>query len=95
MTKIKITETQTNQETIADVVGTMDNIIVDDLAVENNIDIQINEKLTIHVFHSPDGYVVDLYKALPPEEDTEDHDYDADFLDSVIIGNDQLEPEDL
>ena len=73
----------------------MDNIIVDDLAVENNIDIQINEKLTIHVFHSPDGYIVDLYKALPPEEDTEDHDYDADFLDSVIISNDQLEPEDL
>ena len=95
MTKIKITETQTNQEPIADVVGTMDNIIVDDLAVENNINIQINEKLTIHVFHSPDGYVVDLYKYVSPEDEDEDHDYDADFLDSVIIGNDQLEPEDL
>jgi hypothetical protein len=95
MTKIKITETQTNQEPIADVVGTMDNIIVDDLAVENNIDIQINEKLTIHVFHSADGYIVDLYKYVSPEDEDEEHDYDADFIDSICVGNDQLEPEDL
>lgn len=95
MTNIRITETQTNQEPIADVIGTMDNIIVDDLAVENNIDIQINEKLTIHVFHSPDGYIVDLYKYVSPEDEDEEHDYDADFIDSICVGNDQLEPEDL
>jgi len=72
-----------------------DLIKVDELAIENNVDIVVNGKLEIHLIHSPDGYIVDLYKALPPEEDTEDHDYDADFLDSVTIGNDQLEPEDL
>jgi len=91
MTEIKITETQTNQEPIAEVVGTMDNIIVDDLAVENNIDIQINKKLTIHVFHSPDGYIVDLYKYVSPEDEDEDHDYDADFIDTFAIDNDTLE----
>lgn len=95
MTRIKITNTQTDLEPIADVVGTMDNIIVDDLAVDNNVDIQVNRKLTVHIFHSPDGYIVDLYKYVSPEDEDEDHDYDADFLDSVIIGNDQLEPEDL
>ena len=95
MTKIRITETQTNQEPIADVVGCMDNIIVDDLAVDNNVDIQVNEKLTIHVFHSPDGYIVDLYKYVSPEDEDEEHDYDADFIDSICVGNDQLEPEDL
>lgn len=72
-----------------------DLIKVDELAIENNVDIVVNGELEIHLIHSPDGYIVDLYKSLPPEEDTEDHDYDADFLDSVIISNDQLEPEDL
>lgn len=95
MTQIKITNTQTDLEPIADVVGTMDNIIVDDLAVDNNVDIQVNRKLTIHIFHSPDGYIVDLYKYVAPEEMDDEHDYDADFLDSVTIGDDQLEPEDL
>lgn len=95
MTEIKITETQTNQEPIADVIGTMDNIIVDDLAVENNIDIQVNSELTIHLIHSPDGYIIDLYKYLRPEDETEEHDYDADFIDSIQVTNDQLEPEDL
>ena len=95
MTNIKITETQTNQEPIADVVGTMDNIIVDDLAVENNIDIQVNQKLTVHLIHSPDGYIIDLYKYVSPEDEDEEHDYDADFIDSICVGNDQLEPEDL
>lgn len=95
MTEIKITETQTNQEPIADVIGTMDNIIVNDLAVENNIDIQVNSELTIHLIHSPDGYIIDLYKYLRPEDENEDHDYDADFIDSIQVTNDQLEPEDL
>lgn len=95
MTQIKITNTQTDLEPIADVVGTMDNIIVNDLAVENNVDIQVNSELTIHLIHSPDGYIIDLYKHLNPEDDNEDHDYDADFIDSFTVWNDQLKPEDL
>lgn len=72
-----------------------DLIKVEDLAKENNVDIIVNGKLEIHLIHSPDGYIIDLYKALAPEDETEEHDYDADFIDSITVWNDQLEPEDL
>ena len=72
-----------------------DLIKVDELARENNVDIVVNGELEIHLIHSPDGYIVDFYKALAPEDEDEDHDYDADFIDSICVGNDQLEPEDL
>lgn len=72
-----------------------DLIKVDNLAKENNVDIVVNGELEIHLIHSPDGYIVDFYKALLPENETEEHDYDADFLDSITIGEDQLEPENL
>ena len=72
-----------------------DLIKVEDLAIENNVDIIVNGKLEIHLIHSPDGYIIDLYKALAPEDETEEHDYDADFIDSITVWNDQLEPEDL
>jgi hypothetical protein len=72
-----------------------DLIKVDELAIENNVDIVVNGELEIHLIHSPDGYIVDFYKALAPEDETEEHDYDADFIDSICVGNDQLEPEDL
>ena len=72
-----------------------DLIKVEDLAIENNVDIIVNGELELHIIHSPDGYIIDLYKSLRPEDETEDHDYDADFIDSISVGNDQLEPEDL
>ena len=72
-----------------------DDVRINHLAVENNVDIQVNQKLTVHLIHSPDGYIIDLYKYVSPEDEDEEHDYDADFIDSICVGNDQLEPEDL
>ena len=72
-----------------------DLIKVEDLAIENNVDVIVNGELELHIIHSPDGYIIDLYKALAPEDETEEHDYDADFIDSIQVTNDQLEPEDL
>ena len=72
-----------------------DDVRINGLAIENNVDIDVNSELTLHLIHSPDGYIIDLYKSLRPEDETEDHDYDADFIDSISVGNDQLEPEDL
>lgn len=72
-----------------------DDVRINGLAIENNVDIDVNSELTLHLIHSPDGYIIDLYKSLRPEDETKDHDYDADFIDSISVGNDQLEPEDL
>jgi hypothetical protein len=72
-----------------------DLIKVEDLAIENNVDVIVNGELELHIIHSPDGYIIDLYKALAPEDETEEHDYDADFIDSIQVTNDQLDPEDL
>jgi hypothetical protein len=72
-----------------------DLIKVDELAIENNVNIVVNGELEIHLIHSPDGYIVDFYKALAPEVESEEHDYDADFLDSITLWKDQLEPENI
>jgi len=76
-------------------VKAVDDVRINNLGVENNVDIQVNQKLTVHLIHSPDGYIIDLYKYVSPEDEDEEHDYDADFIDSICVGNDQLEPEDL
>lgn len=72
-----------------------DDVRINGLAIENNVDIQVNSELTLHLIHSPDGYIIDLYKYLAPEDATDEHDYDADFIDSIQVTNDQLDPEDL
>lgn len=72
-----------------------DDVRINGLAIENNVDISVNSELTLHLIHSPDGYIIDLYKSLRPEDETDEHDYDADFIDSFSVGNSQLEPEDL
>lgn len=72
-----------------------DDVRINRLAIENNVDIDVNSELTLHLIHSPDGYIIDLYKSLRPEDETDEHDYDADFIDSISVSNDQLEPEDL
>lgn len=72
-----------------------DDVRINGLAIENNVDISVNSELTLHLIHSPDGYIIDLYKSLRPEDETDEHDYDADFIDSISVSNDQLEPEDL
>ena len=70
---------------------TPDVIKIDGLVIENNIDIIVNGELELHLIHSPDGYIIDCYKPLNPEEDTEEHDYDEDFIDSFTILSGDLE----
>lgn len=81
--------------TLATAEGELEQISVEQLRIENCIDVEINKDIVLHITHSPDGYLVDCYKYLAPEEDTEEHDFDADFLGNISVDNDELEPTDL
>lgn len=80
---------------ITNACGCLNKVVVDMMGKEDSIEIDINERLTIRVKRDEDGYSVDLYKYLPPEEETEEHDFDGDFIDSITVSEDQLEPVDL
>lgn len=76
---------------IGSTVGLIEKINVSKLEVENCMDVNLNEELTLHITHSPDGYIIDLYKHYTEEElEDEDHDFDEDFVDSICVYNDQL-----
>lgn len=77
---------------IGSTVGLIEKINVVELGVENCMDVNLNEELTLHITRSPDGYIIDLYKHYTEEElEDEDHDFDEDFVDSICVYNDQLE----
>lgn len=84
-----------DQNTISSAQGELEAVCVDGLRIENFVDVTINKDITLHITHSPDGYLVDCYKYLNPEDNTEEHDFDSDFLGNISVDNEDLEPENI
>lgn len=78
---------------IASAVGSIGTVNVETLMEDDFIDVVINGQLELHIKRNDTGYSIDAYKHVAPEDENEERDYDADFIDALCIGDDQLEPE--
>lgn len=79
---------------ISSCLGELNKVVIQDLQEEGFIDIQINDKLVLHVKRNDQGYTVDFYRALPEgitDEQLDEYDFDADYIDSTAVWDDQLE----
>lgn len=80
-----------DENIITSAVGVIEQVDIDGVGVENCVDVNIDSKITLHITHSPDGYIVDLYKYHTKAElDDCDHDFDSDWIESVSITNEEL-----
>ena len=78
---------------ITNAVGNISTVVVDTLVEDDFIDVVINGKLELHIKRNNTGYSIDGYKHVATEDENEERDYDADFVDALCIGDDQLEVE--
>lgn len=62
-----------------------------ELKEDDFIDVVLNHDLELHIKRNDCGYSIDAYKHWPEEEMTEDHDYDNDFIDALVIDDDTLD----